>query len=129
MSQEFNPFQPPVAPSSTSFGPVDGQIDPVVHAKLIAIIKDANQFWIAILLCFVCTGVGMLIIGPWYLVRLFQWHRLAASDPNLLQANMPPGSLAQQFQVARVKLWIGLVVGAFFMLLLAVAIFLPFLFG
>jgi hypothetical protein len=81
--------------------------DPAVIAKAETIIKDAGQFWLAIILCILCSALGALIIGPWYLVRLSQWNALAKSHPMLMAQNVPHGSLAQRFQAAKLKLMIG----------------------
>lgn len=89
--------------------------------KIEAIIKDAGQFWIAILMCIFCTGLGSVIIGPWYLVRLLQWNSLAQREPLLLDRTAPRGSVAQRFQAAKGKLIAGMVVGATIFLLAVVA--------
>ncbi len=98
-------------------------LDPVARAKAEAIIKDASQFWLAILVTLLCSSLGGLIIGPWYLVRLLQWNSLKKSEAELAQINPPPGSLAAQFQSAKVKLIVGLCFGAM-MLLLGIMVFL-----
>jgi hypothetical protein len=64
-----------------------------------------------------CTGLGAIIIGPWYLVRLNQWNSIARAQPMLLDPNVPRGSLAQRFQSARTKLIIGISFGALVLLL------------
>ncbi len=101
-------------------------IDPVVLKKVQAIIKDANQFWLAMLLCLFC-GVAPIIIGPWYLVRLVQWSSVARTQPMLLAAHAPPGSLARQFRSAKTKLMIGVCFGAVMFLL--VLLYFTTLFG
>ncbi|MAD80404.1 MAG: hypothetical protein CMJ50_06120 [Planctomycetaceae bacterium] len=83
-----------------------------------AIIKDAGQFWLAIIMCIVCTGLGALIIGPWYLIRLIQWNSIARAQPMLLAPNVLRGSLEQRFQSAKIKLIIGISFGAVILLLL-----------
>ena len=85
--------------------------------KIEAIIKDAGQFWLAIILCVFCSGLGALIIGPWYFVRLLQWNSIARSQPLLLDPNVPRGSVAQRFQSAKIKLIIGIGFGALIFLL------------
>lgn len=79
--------------------------------KIDAIIRDADQFWLAILLCFLCSILGMLLIGPWYLIRLLQWNAMANQEPRLLAQDVLPGSIAFRFQRAKIKLIIGFVVG------------------
>ena len=87
-------------------------VDRATLAKIEAIAKDAGQFWLAILMCLLCVGVGSLIIGPWYLVRLIQWSSVAQRQPQLLDPHAPHGSLARRFQSAKVKLAIGICFGA-----------------
>ncbi|MEO1526663.1 MAG: hypothetical protein AAFX06_14600 [Planctomycetota bacterium] len=91
--------------------PVDGKFPPDVEKKIEAVIKDARQFWLAILLCFLCSGIGFLIIGPWYLVRLVQWNSLNSQFPGLQDPNALPGSIERRFQSSFWKLIVGLVAG------------------
>ncbi len=113
-----NPY---ASPTLRAADPLDVAIDPVAIVKAKAIIKDAGQFWIAILLCIFCTGLGAIIIGPWYLIRLVQWSSLARSQPMLVDPNVPHGSIAQRFQSAKPKLIIGICFGAAVLLLVALA--------
>ena len=118
-----NPYASPqadLAPASQE------HYDPVSLRKIEAIIKDAGQFWLAILICILCTGWGAFIIGPWYLVRFLQWNSMAQAYPMLLDAGAPRGSLARRFQSARTKLIIGMAFGA--AILLLVILFLVVLF-
>ncbi len=111
-SDQPNPYASPApAPASPA------QFDPVSQKKIDAIIKDAGQFWLAIIMCVFCTGLGSIIIGPWYLVRLLQWNSIATSQPLLLDPNAPRGSIAQKFQSAKTKLIVGMSFGAVFFLL------------
>jgi len=86
-------------------------------AKIEAIIKDAGQFWLAILLCIFCSALGSLIIGPWYFVRLLQWNSIARAQPMLLEPTVPKGSIAQRFQTARIRLIIGIGFGVLMVIL------------
>jgi hypothetical protein len=114
-----NPYASPMAIST---GLSDVAIDPVLLAKAETIIKDAGQFWIAILMCVLCTGLGSIIIGPWYLVRLMQWNALARSQPMLVDASAPVGSIAYRFRSAKTKLIIGICFGATILLFVALAV-------
>ena len=105
-----NPYAAPATISQAS--PEEGVFEPGIRKKAEAIIKDANQFGLAILLCFFCSGIGFVLIVPWYVGRLIQWHLLARTEPQLLQRNAPKGGLAQRFQSARMKIIIGLVVAS-----------------
>lgn len=104
-----NPYTPPLS----NYGAArPGAVDPRTAEKIEAIIKDAGQFWLAILMCIFCSALGSIIIAPWYLVRLLQWNALATSQPMLLDPNVPRGSVAQRFQAAKIKLIIGICFGA-----------------
>jgi hypothetical protein len=85
--------------------------------KIEAVIKDANQFWLAILMCIFCSGLGAIIIGPWYFVRLMQWNSIARAQPILLDPQVPRGSIEQRFPSAKWKLIVGISFGAFIFLL------------
>ena len=87
-------------------------LDPLVEERVEAVIKDADQFWIAILLCLLCFGFGFLLIGPWYIVRSLQWTSLAKNYPSLRDSSAVPGSLAKRFQKSRWKLLAGMIGGA-----------------
>ena len=109
---------------------VDGDalnLDAITRKKVDAIIKDAGQFWLAILMCIFCSGLGMVIIGPWYAVRLLQWNAMSNRFPQLMVPGPRRGSLQQKLQSAKTKLIIGMSVGAMvfvvFGLLLLGAIF------
>jgi hypothetical protein len=118
----FNPYSP-----SASFGTNAAEnalgIPNADLKKAEAIIKDAGQFWLAILICFLCSALGMIVIGPWYLRRLIQWNGLASKYPSLMQPTVEFGSLPQRFQSSKWKLITGLVVGLVLFLLLAFLIF------
>ena len=121
-----NPYAPTLTPSGAVMPiPMDNDS----RARLNAVIKDANQFWIAILLCIVCSGIASFIIGIWYLVRLLQWNGLAKKHPLLMDENAPPGSLAAKFQGAKVKLIVGLIVGVVMLFLMLVYIALLVILG
>lgn len=104
-----NPYASPMVDSTP---PAQGDVDAITIAKAEVIIKEANQFWLAILMSIFCVFLGSLIIGPWYLFRLIQWSALARSQPLLVAPNAPRGSIAQRFRAARVKLIIGFSFGA-----------------
>lgn len=114
-----NPYTSPMA----NFGAAPpGAVDPRTVEKAEAIIKDAGQFWLAILMCIFCSALGSIIIGPWYLVRLLQWNSLATRQPMLLDPNVPRGSIAQRFQSAKTKLIIGICFGAVALLITVVTV-------
>jgi len=79
-------------------------------SKLEAVIKDAGQFWLAIILCLICNGVGSLLIGPWYIARLRQWSNLKKKYPALMNP-APPKTLQSKFQSAQWKLIVGISFG------------------
>ena len=118
-----NPYASPESASSTASGL---SIDPASLKKIEAIIKDAGQFWLAILMCIVCSALGSIIIGPWYLVRFLQWNSMSHAQPMLLEPNAPRGSLAQRFQSAKIRLIVGMSFGALIFLLVAVLFMISF---
>ena len=119
MSDESeNPYASPTAESVLPDPFSDLQIPQADRKKLNAVIKDGNQFWLAILLCFLCSALGFVLIGPWYLVRLMQWRSLGKTYPILLQADPIVGSIPQKFQSARSRLLLGLIFGLGIALLL-----------
>lgn len=105
--------QPNPYASPTHAGPVVDahNLPPEVVSKAEAIIKDAGQFWLAIIICICCSALGSIIIGPWYLVRLLQWNSLSSAHPQLREMGAPPNSLAARFQGAKIKLIIGMSFG------------------
>ena len=105
-SNQPNPYAPPQAAIAAASPAIPDQ------SKIEAVIKDAGQFWLAILLCIFCSGLGAIIIGPWYFVRLLQWNSLAKAQPMLLDPQVPHGSMAQRFQSAKWKLIVGISFGA-----------------
>ena len=125
-TNDLNPYAAPQADSP--FAP-EGNLDPALLKKVEAIIKDAGQFWLAILMCVFCTGLGAVIIGPWYLVRLLQWHSIAQAQPMLLNPHVPLGSISQKFQSAKWKLITGLSFGAFIFLIVMASLLVLTLFG
>ncbi len=107
-----NPYSAnPYAPSSTAFHSPTLEFEPAVQKKIEAVIKDANQFLLAILLCFLCSAVGMVLIGVWYLVRFLQWNALAKAYPKLMDPAAAPRSIAKRFQSAQWKLIVGMSFG------------------
>ena len=111
MSEE-NPYASP---------PVNAPVDPLEefrirldgpdHVKAEAIIKDAGQFWVAIILCVLCSLIGPIIVPIWYTVRLVQWNRLSNKYPDLMVAHVSRGTFQAKFQSAQWKLITGLVFG------------------
>ena len=78
--------------------------------KIEAIVKDASQFWVVILICFVCTACGALIAPIWYTVRLVQWSGFA-NKYTVLREPAIPGTMQQKFQSSQWKLIVGIVFG------------------
>lgn len=105
-----NPYEASSTGPHSATGSTSG-LDADTAKRVNTVIKDADQFWIALVLCVLCTGIGSLIICPWYLVRLSQWSSLGKSHPQLLTA-APKGSLEDRFQRAKSKLVMGIVAGA-----------------
>lgn len=122
MPDSTNPYASNVSFPSYSIDD-NGQVPPAIVKKAEAIIKDAGQFWVAIILTFLCSGCGFVLVGPWYLFRLIQWNSISSQYPQLTEPNPPYGSLSQRFQSARTKLLIGMICGVILFLVLSVALF------
>ena len=123
MVEPNNPYAAPTHMGETQ--QTDGMVDlpPADRKKIEAIIKDAGQFWLAILICILCSGIGALIVPIWYSVRLLQWSGFAKRYPQLVETNAIPGSLPARFRSSRWKLIVGLLFGCFIfaMLILYIA--------
>ena len=111
-----NPYASTSMPTESNSIPAG--VDPALLAKINAIVKDAGQFWLAMILCLCCSALGSVIIGIWYAVRLMQWNAIANSQSWLMVPNAPSGSLQAKFQGARTKLIIGMVFGFVILFLL-----------
>ena len=120
-----NPYTPAAPVGDSTAGPAI-TLSAQSQRKLDSVLKDAGQFWLAMILCVVCTSIGILIILPWYGVRLTQWSHLAKQYPELMAPNAPAGSLPRQFQAARIKLLVGIVFGAVMLVLVIIGITLMY---
>ncbi|TWU51851.1 hypothetical protein [Rubripirellula reticaptiva] len=121
---QANPYAPSSGPSMAL--PTEGNLNASELKKAEAIIKDARQFWLGILLCFLCSGFGMVIIGPWYLTRLLQWNKMSKQHPFLMNPEALPLSLPKRFQSSKWKLMAGLGFGLLMFLLLGLLLVVSF---
>lgn len=94
------------------------RLEPRDHVRANTIIKEAGQFWLAIILCLFCSAIGAVLIPIWYTVRLLQWNGLAKKYPELLATGVPPKSMQAKFKSAQWKLITGLVVGSIILVLM-----------
>jgi hypothetical protein len=117
-----NPYQPPVfadgGMQTTNSSEVDFPISPEDLKKAKAVIKEGDQFWVAILAMIFCSALGILLLGPWYFVRYLQWKSLAAKYPQLIASNSVRGSLPDKFLKAKLKLQICMGIGVVLLLLI-----------
>ena len=117
---EQNPYASPSV--SAPVDPLEEfriRLDGPDHAKAEAIIKDAGQFWLAMIICLFCSLIGAIIIPIWYTVRLLQWSRLSKKYPALMAADVPRKTFQKKFQSSQWKLITGLVFGLVILSLLA----------
>ena len=119
---EQNPYAAPTTGATSD--EISLAIDSSDQKKIDAVIKDAGQFWLAIILCILCSAIGAFIIPIWYSVRLIQWHRLAKKYPGLISQQAPSGSVQAKFQSSQWKLIVGGVIGAFILVCLIAYVFL-----
>ena len=110
MTTENNPYATPTQIGAAQDSvPID--LEPKDRIKVEAVIKDAGQFWLAIILCILCSAIGAFIIPVWYLVRLLQWNSLANKYPALMSDDVPAKSIQARFKSSQWKLITGMVVG------------------
>ncbi|MCA9105792.1 MAG: hypothetical protein KDA83_10225 [Planctomycetales bacterium] len=93
----------------------EDSIDDATRKTIEAIIKDANQLVVVLVMCLCLTMLGTLVVMPWYSFRLWQWYSLAGRHPSLMVYRPPLGSFADQFQRAKANLWSGLFIGFAFL--------------
>lgn len=122
-----SPFAPPTATSGANAEAPPLSIDPRDKKKLDAVLQDAGQFWLAIILCFLCSGIAAFVVPLWYTIRLLQWNRLGNKYPALKTPGAPPKSIQAKFQAAQWKLIVGLVFGCMIFLVIAAYIAMLFL--
>lgn len=118
---ERNPYSAPISASSKAEIP-QTRYPENDQKKIQSLVRDASQFWLAIVLCFFCSAIGALIIPFWYTFRLFQWSSLAKQYPSLTEQNAPKGSMEAKFQSSKWKLVVGLVFGGIAWILLFINI-------
>ena len=119
-----NPYSPPTTNVVAQEVESDFGLSPKDLKKAKAIIKDANQFWLAIILCVVCTMVAALIFPIWYTFRLWQWNSLAKKYP-VLVAPQSAEQLPTRFKSAQWKLIVGMIAGFLIFIGLLALLFLP----
>ena len=122
-----NPYSTP-QPGGGAFSPQANAIDPLDRTKIDAIIKDASQFWLAIVICIFCSALGSLIVPIWYFVRLQQWNQLAKKYPSLAHPRSqatPPNA----FRSAKWQLTTGIVAGIVVLCLYILAFAVLVVFG
>ena len=109
---EQNPYaSPPVIPPSVPSVPEHGiEIDAGDQVRADAIINEAGEVWVMMIMCIPCCLAGVLVL-PFYAIRLVQWNQLANRYPELVASNVPPKSFQAKFKAARWKLTTGLVIG------------------
>lgn len=128
-----NPYQPPVFDEggmrANASPEIDFPISPEDLKKAKAVIKEGDQFWVAILAMIFCSALGILLLGPWYFVRYLQWKSLAAKYPELTSSNSVRGSLPDKFLKAKLKLQICMGIGLVLLLLILIFASLVFMTG
>ena len=120
---EPNPYAAPTSPAKVNSDVGSIVLDPKDRKKAEAIVKDAGQFWLAIILCIFCSINGALLIPIWYTVRFLQWNSMAKKYPALVAAGAPAGSFPAKFKSSQWKLIVGIVIGVVILGLLAFNIF------
>lgn len=127
-SVDPNPYASPAALASDepSSRPRQAPTDLTEHGakQAKAIVDEADMVYWIIVVAVCCCSLLWPIILPWYGYRLWCWHRLNQRFSELRYPNSlsPHGTLAGAFQDAKLRLIVGVVVGAAMWLLLALAV-------
>lgn len=100
----------------------ESDIEPALLKKIEVIIYDANHTVLAIGLCITWLGLGGILVGLWYLVRLRQWNAIARAYPALLESEAPWDDFSLRFTAAKKKLVLGVSIGFLTFILTVVAI-------
>ena len=112
MQNEFDdPYAPTNPTEQFSFSETELGIPKADLKRAKAVVKDADQFWLAILLCFLCVALAPFLIGPWYLSRRLAWQSLGTKYPVLMDSSAPPNTFPGRFQRANTKLFIAFAFG------------------
>lgn len=77
------------------------------------LVADASMVYGVIALASCVCAPAWLVMLPWYAYRIYQWHLLNATYSELRHPNSfsAHGALAEEFQSARGKLYVGVVAG------------------
>ena len=91
--------------------------------KAKAIVSDAENVYAALLFAWCCCGPAWFLLLPWYGWRLYSWYKLNNQFYELRYPNgfSPHGELAGSFQDSKFKLWVGVVAGGIFFVLVLLA--------
>ena len=96
------------SPAAAADQEFQNRIDGRDQSKLHAIIKDAEGFWLTIILCFLSFAIACPFVAAAYARRLNHWSYLAKKYPELLASGVPRNSIQARFKAARWKLVAGL---------------------
>jgi len=118
-----NPYAAPTSPTLDQPDPSSIILEPKDMKRAEAVVKDAGQFWLAILVCVLCSILGALLIPFWYTFRLWQWNSLARKYPELVADGTPKNSFQAKFKSSRWKLIVAIVVGALILAFVAFSTF------
>jgi hypothetical protein len=126
-----NPYEP-----TASLPPINGNanldvnfaIDPVDRRTAEKVLRDADYFWVSILLMFFCAPLLTVILLIWYLGRLQSWTRLIATYPGLANPQTVYQSLPDRMQKAKLKLQITIGAGIFMLGFIALGLIVALIF-
>jgi hypothetical protein len=123
---ELNPYAAPsmeAAPVRRGLGSATVlDLTPTGARRAKAVVQDADNVYLAILLATCICGIAWLFMFPWFGFRLLQWYQLNSQFEELRHPNAfsPHAEFTSRFPDAKLKLWIGTIVGGGFFLLLIV---------
>lgn len=127
-----NPYAAPVPwdaderdPAMKSREPPDFDLTEQGARRARRVVADAKRVYLAIFLTMCLCSAGWLFLLPWYAYRLRCWHQLNSEFAELRNPNSfsEYGQLAADFQEARSRLLVGLVLGLVYAAFVALFIF------
>lgn len=122
-----NPYASPEGPAETyaprGRGPYN-DLTPGGARQAEAVVRDAESVGKVLLFTLCCCSIAWPLIFPWYAFRLVSWYSLNAQYNELRFPNSfsNHGALAARFQDAKLRLWIGTIVGVVFGTLVVLAL-------
>jgi hypothetical protein len=123
-----NPYAPPdieaAAPAPRMGQPAVLDLDAAGAKRAEALVQEGSSVFVAIALASCVCSPAWVVMFPWYLYRLYGWYALNAEFVELRHPNSLSkyADVTTRFPGVRVRLIIGVVIGAFFWMLLGLSL-------